>query len=44
MEPKIDYYTELFGGTDFKKGENIIFVNSVEDPWKYASLMELKWW
>ena len=43
LSPNIDYYLNLYGGTDFK-GEKIFFTGSVDDPWLEAGLKELKWW
>lgn len=35
--PAVDWYNQLYGGLNIT-GENIVFANAIEDPWKYAGL------
>jgi hypothetical protein len=41
--PELDIQKNIdeYGGVNIK-GDHIFFVNAVEDPWKYASIKELK--
>ena len=36
-EPNTKYYNDLFGALDMQ-ADNILFVNSIEDPWQYAGM------
>lgn len=40
-EPKVDFYTNLFGGLNIT-GDNIIFANAIEDPWQWAGMREVQ--
>ena len=42
-EPNVEFTNNWYGGTDIAD-EKIIFVNSIEDPWRYASMITTEPW
>jgi hypothetical protein len=38
--PAVDYYNNLYGSVNIT-GNNIVFVNAIEDPWQYAGMRQL---
>ena len=40
-EPKVDYYIAKYGGLQIT-GKNIIFANSIEDPWQWAGMRQIQ--
>ena len=39
-EPAVQFYNDLYGGLNIT-GENIVFVNAIEDPWQYAGMRQI---
>ncbi len=39
--PAVDFYNTLYGGLNIN-GSQIVFANSVEDPWQYAGLTKIQ--